>query len=81
MEQMFHGHRYAFFLELNVFKSNLSKTIISFLRLSFKFTGIMYLLAKTLVVVILSRPILYQWNSPTERTVVERKPVNMIRTF
>ena len=83
MEQMFHRHRYAFFQEFNEFRSLFTKTIKSFMKLSLKLTGLMYSLTEMLVMLSLPRPTLYQWHSPTKRSVVERGPnnINWMRKF
>ncbi len=82
MEQMFHRHSYAFFLEFKMFGFYFAKTITSFLKMTFELMRLLVIILRSIWHLLFEGPSLIKWHSPNHYTHVERStPANFPRMF
>lgn len=72
MEQMFHRHLFAFFLEFKQFSFYFSKAVTSFLKLSWDIVRLGVFVTRSLSHIVFVGPSLVIRHSPTQVIPVER---------
>lgn len=82
MEQTFQRNLFSFFLEFKQFSLFFTKTIKSFLKLSFELICLIGVLINYLWHLFFVGPSLYKWHSPYQKSQVERcSPANFPKSF
>lgn len=72
MEQMFHRHLFAFFLEFKQFGFYFSKAVTSFAKLSWDLLRLSVFLLQSMAHILFVGPSMIKWYSPNQMSPVDR---------